>query len=135
RGVNRDLGFSERDRSENVRRTAEMARLLVDSGLAVIVALVSPAAAGRELARRVIGDERFLEVWCSAPLEVCEARDEEGLFAKARRGEAEHVTGIQEPYEAPQEADLELPTHLLATDEAVGRLIADLVAHGLIGER
>jgi bifunctional enzyme CysN/CysC len=131
-GVNRDLGFSPRDRGENVRRTAEVARLLADSGLAVVVALVSPTAADRELARRIVGAERFVEVHCSAPLEVCEARDEEGLFAKARRGEAEHVTGIQEPYEAPQDPDLEVATDRLSPAESRDRVLAHLAERGLL---
>ena len=134
-GVNRDLGFSEADRSENVRRTAELARLLADSGLAVVVALVSPAAADRELARRIVGAERFVEVHCSAPLAVCEARDEEGLFAKARRGEVEHVTGIQEPYEAPRHPDLEVATDRLSPPESTERVLAHLAERGLLERR
>jgi bifunctional enzyme CysN/CysC len=134
-GVNRDLGFSPRDRGENVRRTAELARLLADSGLAVVVALVSPAAADRELARRIVGAERFVEVHCSAPLAVCEARDEAGLFAKARRGEVEHVTGIQEPYEPPPDPDLEVATDRLSSEESVARVLADLDERGLLARR
>jgi bifunctional enzyme CysN/CysC len=134
-GINRDLGFSPRDRSENVRRTAELARLLADSGLAVVVALVSPAAADRELARRIVGTERFVEVHCSAPLEVCEARDEAGLFAKARRGEVEHVTGIQEPYEAPRHPDLEVATDRLSPAESRERVLAHLAERGLLERR
>jgi bifunctional enzyme CysN/CysC len=134
-GVNRDLGFSPGDRGENVRRTAELARLLADSGLAVVVALVSPSAADRELARRIVGAERFVEVHCSAPLAVCEARDEAGLFAKARRGEVEHVTGIQEPYEPPPDPDLEVATDRLSPAEAVARVLADLAERGLLERR
>jgi adenylylsulfate kinase-like enzyme len=118
-----------------VRRTAELARLLADSGLAVVVALVSPAAADRELARRIVGTERFVEVHCSAPLEVCEARDEAGLFAKARRGEVEHVTGIQEPYEAPRHPDLEVATDRLSPAESRQRVLAHLAEHGLLERR
>jgi bifunctional enzyme CysN/CysC len=111
RGLNADLGFTPRDRRENIRRAAELARLLNAQGTVVLASFVSPSAEDRDLAREIIGPERFLEVWCSAPLEVCEERDTEGLFARARAGEIAEVTGIDAPYDPPAEPDLELPTH------------------------
>jgi len=109
-GVNSDLGFSRADRREHVRRTAEVARLFNDQGFLVVAALVSPTAEDRELARKIVGAERFLEIHCSAPLEICETRDADGLFARARAGEIGNVTGIDAPYEVPESPDLELPT-------------------------
>jgi bifunctional enzyme CysN/CysC len=100
-GLNSDLGFSRRDRREHVRRTAEVARLFNDQGLLVVAALVSPTVEDREQARAIVGADRFLEIHCNAPLEVCEARDVDGLFRRARAGELENVTGLDAPYEPP----------------------------------
>jgi len=107
--LNRDLGFSCRDRFENVRRVAEVAALLGDAGLIAIVALVSPLAAMRTQARELVG-QCFREVYVSAPLEVCEARDPKGLYRAARAGHLLEFTGVSAPYEAPGEAELTLDT-------------------------
>jgi bifunctional enzyme CysN/CysC len=125
-GINSDLGFSEADRKENVRRAAEMAKVLTDQGLPVVVAMVSQTREQRELARSIIGPGRFVEAWCSAPIEVCEARDEDGLYAKARSGELANVTGVNYPYEPPEHPDLELPTHERSIEENVESLLAAL---------
>jgi bifunctional enzyme CysN/CysC len=109
-GLNRDLGFTEADRVENIRRVAEVARLLVDAGLLVIVAFISPFKAERQLARALFEDGEFIEVFVDAPLEECERRDVKGLYAKARRGELKNFTGIDSEYEPPETPEIHLKT-------------------------
>ena len=109
-GLNRDLGFSEADRRENIRRVTEVARLLVDAGLIVIVAFISPYREGREAARAGFDFEEFVEIFVDAPLEECERRDPKGLYARARRGELVNFTGIDSEYEAPEFPDGVLDT-------------------------
>ncbi|ULX55130.1 adenylyl-sulfate kinase [Cupriavidus taiwanensis] len=106
RGLNRDLGFSMADRIENIRRIAEVARLMMDAGLVVITALISPFKRERAMARELIGADRFLEVHVCTPLEICEQRDVKGLYKKARAGEISDMTGIDSPYEPPRYARL-----------------------------
>jgi bifunctional enzyme CysN/CysC len=129
-GISDNLGFGATERSENVRRAAHVARLGNDAGLITIVALVSPEEADRAAARAIVGDERFLEVHLSAPVDACEARDDEGLYRRARSGEIPRFTGVSAPYEAPRSPALELPTHELSVDEAVERLVELLTARG-----
>jgi bifunctional enzyme CysN/CysC len=105
-GLNRDLGFTEADRVENIRRVAEVARLMADAGLIVIVSFISPFRNERRLAREIAGDVRFSEVYVDTPLALCEARDPKGLYARARRGEIKNFTGIDSPFEAPEHPDL-----------------------------
>lgn len=121
-GLNRDLGFSCRDRFENVRRVAEVAALLADAGLIAIVALVSPLAAMRAQARQIVG-QRFRELYVSAPLDVCEARDPKGLYRKARAGELPEFTGVSAPYETPVEAELTLDTANMDVATCVSNLL------------
>ena len=123
-GLSSDLGFSPRDRTENVRRTAALARLLNDQGITVLAALVTPTEADRQIARDLVGEDRYLEVHCSAPLAVCEARDTEGLFARARAGELTNVTGIDAPYETPIDPDLVADTAGEDVETLVGSLEA-----------
>jgi bifunctional enzyme CysN/CysC len=123
-GLSRDLSFSREDRAENVRRTAEAARLLTDAGLVAIVSLISPFRAEREAARTIVGAERFVEVFVDTPLEVCESRDVKGLYAKARTGEIPEFTGISSPYEAPTAPELVLHSGT----EPVGSLVSQLLA-------
>jgi bifunctional enzyme CysN/CysC len=104
RGLNQDLGFSETDRVENIRRIAEVARLMMDAGLVVMTAFISPFVRDREMARALIGPDHFFEVHVSAPLAVCEQRDVKGLYKLARSGKLAHMTGIDSPYEAPVSA-------------------------------
>jgi bifunctional enzyme CysN/CysC len=104
-GLNKDLGFSDADRVENIRRIAEVARLMADAGLIVITAFISPFKKEREMARDLIGSEHFFEVYVNTPLAVCEQRDPKGLYKKARCGELPNMTGISSPYEAPDHAD------------------------------
>jgi bifunctional enzyme CysN/CysC len=104
-GLNRDLGFTEADRVENIRRAAEVARVMADAGLVVLTAFISPYSRDRDMARDLVGPQRFMEVYVDTPLEVCEARDVKGLYRKARLGEIPNMTGIQSPYEAPEHPD------------------------------
>jgi bifunctional enzyme CysN/CysC len=128
-GLNGDLGFSDEDRAENVRRTAHVARLLADAGVVAIVSLVSPFAADRAKARELAEAEGlpFSEVWVSTPIEECEQRDPKGLYKKARAGELPGFTGVDGPYEAPELPDLELGSDL-SVDDAVERLVSALQA-------
>lgn len=109
-GLNKDLGFSDADRVENIRRIGEVAKLFVDAGLIVLTAFISPFRSDRELVRGLVGDGQFLEVHVQAPLEVCESRDPKGLYKKARAGEIKHFTGIDSPYEAPERPEIVLDT-------------------------
>ncbi len=126
RGLGRDLGFSLEDRDENVRRVAELARIMTDAGLIVIVALISPLRSQREKARALVPEGEFFEIFIDAPLPVCEARDPKGLYARARRGELRDFTGIDSPYEAPLAPDLRVDTEQLAVEPAVARVLAFL---------
>ncbi len=109
-GLNKGLGFSEADRMENIRRIAEVSKLLVDAGIITINCFVSPTDAMRTLAKSIIGDNDFIEVYVDCPIEVCEERDVKGLYAKARRGEIPDFTGITSPYEPPSNPDIKLDT-------------------------
>ena len=117
-GLNRDLGFSASDRVENIRRVAEVARLMADAGLIVLVAFISPFRAEREMARRLMPSGEFFEVFVDTPIELCRARDSKGLYAKADRGELPDFTGVSSPYEAPEAPDLRLPPGVPAEEHA-----------------
>jgi len=112
KGINSDLKFSEADRTENIRRTAEISRLFLDSGLVVICSFVSPTHEIREMAKNIIGKERFVEVYINAPAEVCEQRDVKGMYKMARAGLLKDFTGIDASYEAPKNPDIEIRTDL-----------------------
>ena len=131
-GVSKDLGFSNRDRSENVRRTAELARLVNDQGLIAIAAMVAPSAPIRERARELIGAERFVEVFLDPPLEVCRSRDSAGLYRAADRGEIRQFPGVSAPYDKPADADLVLDTSRLDVDACVRAITAWLEARRFI---
>lgn len=126
-GLNRDLGFSDADRSENIRRVAEVAALMNDAGLIVITAFISPFAKDRLNAREIIGNERFIEVFVDAPIELCEQRDPRGLYRKARAGEIPEFTGITSPYEPPEKPDVRIDTSATSLDEAVETLLRKIV--------
>ncbi|AHI75331.1 adenylyl-sulfate kinase [Burkholderia thailandensis] len=126
--LNRDLGFGEQDRQENVRRVAEVARLMNGVGLVVIASLISPFRDDRAMAREIVGRERFSEVYVSTPLDECERRDPKGLYRKARGGLLPNFTGVCAPYEPPVEADLVLDTARLSLDDAAAMLRAHLIA-------
>jgi adenylyl-sulfate kinase len=118
-GLNRDLGFSAEDRTENIRRIAEVARLMNDAGLIVISAFISPMRSDRALAKKIIGAENFREIYLSTPLSVCEIRDPKGLYAKARKGEVTNFTGISAPYETAENAALAIDTAAISVDIAI----------------
>ena len=131
-GLNRDLGFSLEDRKENIRRIAEVSALMNDAGVIVITSFISPYISDRAAAREVIGDDAFIEVFVDTPIEICEARDPKGLYKKARAGEIQQFTGISDPYEAPQDAEITLATEQLSPQDASGMIIDDLKARGII---
>lgn len=136
-GLNGDLGFSPGDRDENVRRVAEVARLFADAGAVAVVPVISPYRRGRDHARRIHADVglTFVEVFVDAPLEVCEARDPKGLYAKARAGELRGLTGVDDPYEPPEQPELVIDTSS-ATPEAAARVIVELLdERGVISAR
>lgn len=122
-GINNNLGFSEADRVENIRRIAEVSKLFIDTGIVTIAAFISPNNDIREMAANIIGKEDFLEIYVSTPLEECERRDVKGLYAKARRGEIKNFTGISAPFEAPVHPALTLDTSLLSLEESVNHLL------------
>jgi len=126
RGLTRDLGFSAADRAENVRRTAEVARLMADAGLIVIVALISPFRADRALARALFEPGRFIEVFIDTALDVAEARDPKGLYKRARQGLLPAFTGIGSPYEPPLDAEVHIQTLSTSVEVAAERLVARL---------
>ena len=126
-GINRDLGFTTADRVENVRRTAEVAALMADAGLIVLVALISPYRAERRLARELIGDDAFVEVFVDTPLIDAEARDRKGLYSKARRGEIPNFTGVDDPYEEPEAPDVHIRTPDQTPEEAADAIIETLL--------
>ena len=125
-GLNGDLGFSPEDRTENVRRIGEVARLMADAGLVVAVPVISPYRRDRDRARAAHGKARipFLEVWVATPLEVCEERDPKGMYAKARAGEITSFTGIDAPYEPPETPELTLDTSTSEVDVCVNEILA-----------
>ena len=122
-GINNNLGFTEADRVENIRRIAEVAKLFIDTGIVTLAAFISPNNDIREMAARIIGKDDFLEVYVNTPLEECERRDVKGLYAKARRGEIKNFTGITAPFEAPVHPALTLDTSVLSLEESVNRLL------------
>jgi bifunctional enzyme CysN/CysC len=132
-GLNKDLGFTEADRVENIRRVAEVARLMVDAGLIVLTAFISPFRSERAMARGLLGDGEFLEVYVDTPLEVAEQRDVKGLYGKARRGELTNFTGIDSPYEVPEAPELRVNTIDRSADDSADMVIARLRELGLIG--
>jgi bifunctional enzyme CysN/CysC len=126
-GLNRDLGFTDEDRVENLRRVAEVARLMTDAGLIVLVSFISPFRAERAAARALFDEGEFFEVFVDTPLAVAEARDEKGLYAKARRGALPNFTGIDSPYEAPESPELRLDTTRVPAEELAERVVATLL--------
>jgi bifunctional enzyme CysN/CysC len=129
-GLNRDLGFTEADRVENIRRVAEVARLMVDAGLITLVSFISPFRAEREMARSRMEAGEFVEVFIDTPLAVAEERDPKGLYKKARRGELKHFTGIDSPYEAPEQPEIRIDTTAESPEQAAERIVAYLLGDG-----
>ena len=127
-GINKNLGFSEEDRKENIRRIAEIAKLYLSSGIITINSFISPTAETRNIAKEIVGDADFLEI-INAPMATCESRDVKGLYKKARAGEIQGFTGVNQVYEEPENPALELRTDLLGVDEAVDKLFTFLKKH------
>jgi bifunctional enzyme CysN/CysC len=126
-GLNRDLGFTDEDRVENLRRVAEVAKLMTDAGLIALVSFISPFRSERRAARALFGEEEFIEVFVDTPLDVAERRDVKGLYAKARSGALPNFTGIDSPYEAPESAELSLDTTSATAEELADRVVARLL--------
>ena len=129
-GLCKDLGFSDLDREENIRRIGEVSKLFLDAGIIVLTAFVSPFRVDRESARSLVGENDFIEIYCSADLEVCESRDTKGLYAMARNGEIKDFTGISSPYEDPQSPELKIDTGNLEICKCV-----DIVTDYLISKK
>lgn len=131
-GLCKGLGFTTEDRQENLRRVGEAAKLMVDAGLVVLAAFVSPYRADRDAIRALFPDGEFVEVFVDTPLAECEQRDPKGLYKKARAGEIKHFTGIDDPYEAPEQPEVHIHNHGCSVEEVVTELLAQLQAHGLL---
>ncbi len=133
-GLNKDLGFSPEDRTENIRRIGEVAKLFTDAGLVAITAFISPYRADRDQVRAIMADGDFVEIFVQAPLEVCEQRDPKGLYKKARAGQIPEFTGISAPYEEPLAAEITLSTDRENPEQCVGRILDYLVSKGYLSE-
>jgi bifunctional enzyme CysN/CysC len=131
-GLNKDLGFTDADRVENIRRVAEVARLMVDAGLIVLVSFISPFRCRAAMARSLVESGEFIEVFVDTPLAAAESRDVKGLYKKARRGELKNFTGIDSPYEAPESPELHLDTTRLSPEAGADAIVAYLREHGII---
>jgi bifunctional enzyme CysN/CysC len=131
-GLNRDLGFTDADRVENIRRVSETAKLMVDAGMIVLVSFISPFRSEREMARRMVEDGEFLEVFIDTPLEECERRDVKGLYKKARAGEIKNFTGIDSPYERPDDAEVIIDGAKETAEEAALVIVQELERKGLL---
>jgi len=131
-GLNKDLGFTDGDRVENIRRVAEVGRLMVEAGLIVMVSFISPFRAERRMARELLQPGEFIEIFVDTPLAIAEQRDVKGLYKKARRGELAHFTGIDSPYEAPEQPDISVNTSVMTAREAADAIVAYLVDHAII---
>jgi len=131
-GLTRDLGFSLSDRSENIRRTGEVSKILADAGLIANVALISPMRVDRDQVRQSIPAGHFIEVFANSSLETCEKRDVKGLYVKARAGLIHEFTGITSPYEAPLNPEIELRTDVMTVEDSLSRLVAELVRRKLL---
>ncbi len=131
-GLNKNLGFSPADRTENIRRVGEVAKLFTDAGLIVLTSFISPYRADRDAVRALLGAGDFIEVYLSASLETCESRDVKGLYQKARAGQIPEFTGISAPYEAPEQPELVLDTGRQTVEESVGELLRYLEEKGYL---
>ena len=123
KGINKDLSFKPEDRTENIRRIAEIAHLMIDAGLVVLAAFVSPYKKDRSKIRNIVGDENFIEVFVNTSVEECERRDVKGLYKMARAGEIKNMTGISAPYEAPEHADIEIKTEEESIEDSAEKII------------
>jgi len=131
-GLNKNLGFSAEDRAENIRRIGEVAKLFAESGVLTLTAFISPYRNDRDLVRQLLGEGEFIEIYVNASLETCEARDPKGLYKKARAGEIKGFTGIDDPYEAPQNPEIELDANNKSIDELAAEVSTYLDTHGYL---
>jgi adenylylsulfate kinase len=131
-GLCGDLGFSVRDRQENIRRIGEVAKLFMDAGMIVLTAFISPYRADRMRVREMVEVGDFLEIYCNAQIDVCESRDVKGMYKKARAGQIAEFTGVSSPYEVPERPDLVVETGRLALDECVSQIVGELERRGVI---
>lgn len=125
-GLCKDLGFENEDRQENIRRVGEVAKLLMEAGVIVLVACISPFQTDRNRVRNLLGKNQFLEVYCNAPLDVCESRDVKGLYEKARQGEIKNFTGISSPYESPDQPDITVNTAIDPVATCVLQILSEI---------
>lgn len=132
RGLCQDLGFSDADRTENIRRVGEISRLLMDAGVLTLTAFISPFSKDRQLVRDLHNKDEFIEVYCNASLAVCEQRDVKGMYRKARAGEIPEFTGISSPYEAPETPEIELDTANQTVEDCVNKVVVYLEEHDVI---
>jgi len=133
-GLNKGLGFSTEDRKENIRRIGEVSKLFVDAGAFVSTAFISPYREDRDMVRQLVSDGEFIEIYVNAPLDVCEERDPKGLYKKARAGEIKNFTGIDDPYEAPENAELTIYTGEKTLEECAAEVISYLESNGYMEE-
>ena len=131
-GLNKDLGFTDEERIENIRRVGEVAKLFVDAGIITIASFISPFRSDRRMVRSLFEEDEFIEVFVSAPLELCEQRDPKGLYKKARAGEIPHFTGIDSPYETPEREHIILNTTVLTAEQCADQLVKYMVDNGFI---
>ena len=131
-GLNGDLGFSDEDRKENIRRIGEVSKLFIDAGVMVLTSFISPFVEDRRFVRNIVHDHEFIEIYIDCPLELCEQRDVKGLYQKARKGEIKKFTGIDSPYEKPQNPEVVVDTSVLSIDESVGVIVDYLVRNDYI---
>ena len=131
-GLNSNLGFSEEGRTENIRRISEVSKLMLESGLIVMTAFISPFSKDRNEARNLISNDDFIEIYCKASLEVCEARDVKGLYKLARAGEIKNYTGVDSPYEEPENPELTINTDHQTLDNSVSKILSFLEQNSLI---
>jgi adenylylsulfate kinase len=131
-GLNKNLGFSDEDRVENIRRIGEVAKLFVDAGVLVMTAFISPFRADRDMVRGIVGEGEFIEVFVDTPLEVCEERDPKGLYKKARAGQIKNFTGLDSPYEAPLSSEITLKTAEQSIEESLEYIVSTLKQRGLL---
>ena len=131
-GLNKDLGFSETDRIENIRRIGEVSKLFVDSGLIVLTAFISPFKSDRQIAKSLVKYDEFIEVFVNTPIDVCESRDPKGLYEKARSGAIKNFTGIDSPYEAPEEPQIEIKTNENTIQQCADIVVNYLVKYGYV---
>jgi adenylylsulfate kinase len=126
-GISKDLDFTDSGRNENIRRIGEVAKLFIDAGIIVLCAFISPFRMERKLVENLVGEENFLEIFVDTPLETCEQRDVKGLYRKARNGEITNFTGINSPYEAPENPFIIIPTHKMPLDDSIRILIKKII--------